>query len=189
MNRPRFKPLVWGSWPPANRPSVFKSPPLDYPESVTPSGEEKDLTEEKAAGPVEAAVQEANGAAWGVPEPETWEDETSAAVPAGGEEAETAAAEEKNALGPAALVVEEEMKVEDEPAARPQPEAPAGPHFPPRPPAGPYLPPDVPGGPAFPDLELARAYIPVQRYGPTYTPAQALERGTLFPDLYRPYKY
>ncbi|HBV98726.1 MAG TPA: hypothetical protein DEF36_17050 [Desulfotomaculum sp.] len=38
-------------------------------------------------------------------------------------------------------------------------------------------------------LKLARAYIPWQRYGPTYSPREALERGTLFPELYSPYPY
>lgn len=37
--------------------------------------------------------------------------------------------------------------------------------------------------------ELARAYVPWQMYGVTYSPAEALEKGTLFPDLYRPYPY
>lgn len=44
-------------------------------------------------------------------------------------------------------------------------------------------------GPVYPEMELATAYIPYQRYGPTYKPAEALEKGTLFPDLYRPYPY
>lgn len=62
---------------------------------------------------------------------------------------------------------------------------PAGaPYHPPVPALGPTYP-DLP----FPELELAQAYIPYQRYGPTYTPAEALEKGTLFPDLYRPYDY
>lgn len=38
-------------------------------------------------------------------------------------------------------------------------------------------------------LRLARAYIPWQRYGKTYSPREALERGTLFPELYSPYPY
>ncbi|MCG8400232.1 MAG: spore coat associated protein CotJA [Firmicutes bacterium] len=36
-------------------------------------------------------------------------------------------------------------------------------------------------------MELARAYIPIQKLGRVYPPAQALEAGTLFPELYRPY--
>lgn len=45
-----------------------------------------------------------------------------------------------------------------------------------------------PGMP-YPGMELARAYVPIQRLGKLYTPAQALETGTLFPELYRPYPY
>ncbi len=37
--------------------------------------------------------------------------------------------------------------------------------------------------------ELAKAYVPWQVYGVTYPPAEALEKGTLFPELYRPYPY
>ena len=43
-----------------------------------------------------------------------------------------------------------------------------------------------PGMP-YPGMELARAYIPIQKLGRVYSPAQALEAGTLFPELYRPY--
>lgn len=45
--------------------------------------------------------------------------------------------------------------------------------------------PDMP----YPGMELARAYVPIQRFGRVYPPAQALETGTLFPELYRPYPY
>ncbi|WP_051273642.1 spore coat associated protein CotJA [Desulfotruncus alcoholivorax] len=44
-----------------------------------------------------------------------------------------------------------------------------------------------PGNPNIPALELARAYIPIQRLGQMYSPAMALETGTLFPELYRPW--
>lgn len=40
-----------------------------------------------------------------------------------------------------------------------------------------------------PPMHLARAYVPVQLYGKTYPLAEALEKGTLFPELYRPYPY
>lgn len=53
---------------------------------------------------------------------------------------------------------------------------------------GTEYPPEVPG-PVLPGMELARAYVLYQRYGPTYPPREALEKGTLFPDLYRPYPY
>lgn len=57
-------------------------------------------------------------------------------------------------------------------------------------PAAPYTPaPETQPGycPGMPSMELARAYVPWQVYGRTYTPAEALEKGTLFPELYRPY--
>ena len=35
--------------------------------------------------------------------------------------------------------------------------------------------------------EYAKAYIPSQQYAATYDVKQALEKGTLFPELYKPY--
>ena len=35
---------------------------------------------------------------------------------------------------------------------------------------------------------LARAYVPFQIINQVYSPSEALKRGTLFPELYRPYK-
>ncbi|MCF8011836.1 MAG: spore coat associated protein CotJA [Clostridiales bacterium] len=46
----------------------------------------------------------------------------------------------------------------------------------------------APGMPC-PELKLAQVYIPVQRLGETYPPSRALQAGTLFPELCRPYKY
>lgn len=37
-------------------------------------------------------------------------------------------------------------------------------------------------------MELARAYVPVQHYTDKYPLDTALNRGTLFPDLWRPYR-
>ncbi|MFW6238269.1 MAG: spore coat associated protein CotJA [Bacillota bacterium] len=37
------------------------------------------------------------------------------------------------------------------------------------------------------DMKLAHAYVPVQQYTDNYSPTRALNRGTLFPDLYMPY--
>ncbi|NLY54887.1 MAG: spore coat associated protein CotJA [Firmicutes bacterium] len=37
-------------------------------------------------------------------------------------------------------------------------------------------------------MQLGRAYVPFQVLGEMFTPEQALMKGTLFPDLYRPYK-
>jgi len=34
---------------------------------------------------------------------------------------------------------------------------------------------------------LARAYVPFQRIHQVYSPSEALEKGTLFPELYIPY--
>lgn len=41
----------------------------------------------------------------------------------------------------------------------------------------------------YPPVELAQAYVPWQRYGKIYSPGEALEKGTLFPELYSPYPY
>ncbi|MBZ2176063.1 spore coat associated protein CotJA [Schnuerera sp. xch1] len=38
------------------------------------------------------------------------------------------------------------------------------------------------------DMRLARAYVPFQRLNEVYDPKEALKRGTLFPELYMPYK-
>ncbi len=35
---------------------------------------------------------------------------------------------------------------------------------------------------------LARAYVPFQVYDRTYSPAEGLQKGTIFPELYMPYK-
>ena len=37
------------------------------------------------------------------------------------------------------------------------------------------------------EKDLARAYIPFQIMNQVYSPKEALEKGTLFPELYRPY--
>ncbi|WP_416197423.1 spore coat associated protein CotJA [Sporanaerobacter sp.] len=39
------------------------------------------------------------------------------------------------------------------------------------------------------DSSLARAYVPFQFMNQVYSKEEALKRGTLFPELYRPYKY
>ncbi|SJZ30495.1 spore coat associated protein CotJA [Selenihalanaerobacter shriftii] len=38
------------------------------------------------------------------------------------------------------------------------------------------------------DSRLAQAYVPYQMYDEIFYPEEALERGTLFPDLYFPYQ-
>ena len=37
------------------------------------------------------------------------------------------------------------------------------------------------------DARLAEAYVPYQVYTESYSPSEALHRGTMFPALYRPY--
>lgn len=36
-------------------------------------------------------------------------------------------------------------------------------------------------------VEYAEAYVPYQQYTKSYNPQEALEKGTMFPELYRPY--
>ena len=38
------------------------------------------------------------------------------------------------------------------------------------------------------EWELARAYVPFQIMNQVFSPDEALKKGTLFPELYRPYK-
>lgn len=39
----------------------------------------------------------------------------------------------------------------------------------------------------WPGMRVGEAYVPVQEFGDRYPPAEALEKGTLFVELYRPY--
>lgn len=39
----------------------------------------------------------------------------------------------------------------------------------------------------YPQQRLARAYVAIQEFGPTFPPDEALFKGTLFPPLYMPY--
>ncbi len=43
-------------------------------------------------------------------------------------------------------------------------------------------------GPGTGDLELARAYVPFQQFSTNYSPQEALNKGTYFPELYKPYR-
>jgi spore coat associated protein JA (CotJA) len=36
-------------------------------------------------------------------------------------------------------------------------------------------------------LELAKAYVPFQKINQVYSSSEALKKGTLFPELYKPY--
>lgn len=40
---------------------------------------------------------------------------------------------------------------------------------------------------AYDNRKLARAYIPIQRYGQLFSPQEALMKGTLFPELWSQY--
>ncbi|MGI6603837.1 MAG: spore coat associated protein CotJA [bacterium] len=41
---------------------------------------------------------------------------------------------------------------------------------------------------AMQHLQLARAYVPFQIYTTRFDPVEGLRRGTIFPELYMPYK-
>lgn len=41
--------------------------------------------------------------------------------------------------------------------------------------------------PMVEQAELAKAYIPSQEYKTNFTPEEALDKGTAFPELYKPY--
>lgn len=38
-----------------------------------------------------------------------------------------------------------------------------------------------------PQMELARAYVPFQMFNQVFSPQEGLRRGTIFPELVRPY--
>lgn len=40
-----------------------------------------------------------------------------------------------------------------------------------------------------PDDSIARAYVPFQYMNQVYSSEEALKKGTLFPELYKPYVY
>lgn len=40
-----------------------------------------------------------------------------------------------------------------------------------------------------PNSKLARAYFIYQRYTRSFSPKEALDKGTMFPELYSPYPY
>jgi hypothetical protein len=43
-------------------------------------------------------------------------------------------------------------------------------------------------GPGMGRMKLAHAYVPYQFLRDTYSPREALMKGTLFPELYMPYR-
>ncbi len=40
----------------------------------------------------------------------------------------------------------------------------------------------------FKTIQLARAYVPFQRFTKNYSPQEALKKGTLYPELWMPYR-
>ncbi|HHY92972.1 MAG TPA: spore coat associated protein CotJA [Firmicutes bacterium] len=48
--------------------------------------------------------------------------------------------------------------------------------------------PEDPKAQALQQLRLARAYVPFQMYTTRFEPLEALRRGTIFPELYMPYR-
>ncbi|MGE5396612.1 MAG: spore coat associated protein CotJA [Chitinophagales bacterium] len=38
------------------------------------------------------------------------------------------------------------------------------------------------------EMELARVYIKIQQYNKKWSPMEGLQKGTIFPELYRPYE-
>ena len=52
-----------------------------------------------------------------------------------------------------------------------------------------YVKPDYSYGKMDPQFKLAHAYVPFQVLGEVYCPAEALDKGTLFPKLYMPDHY
>ena len=50
-------------------------------------------------------------------------------------------------------------------------------------------PPDLQAEGIYPPPRLAQAYVIWQKYGAIFSPAEALEKGTIFPELYSPYPY
>lgn len=51
------------------------------------------------------------------------------------------------------------------------------------------VPPDFQAAGVYPPPRIAQAYVIWQKYGPIYNPVEALEKGTVFPELYSPYPY
>jgi|GEM_PF-1906921 len=189
MNGPRIRPLVWGSWPPTARPLETNTPAEKEKEEVLV---EENYDQEPAAMQAEdrdAALQDQAG---------NDDPEENQAAPVKVPESPEMKSEEQVAEAVAVDVdspaagMESEMLGVTRPPVHPgtpyyPPGPPTGPYVPPGSPVGPHIPPQPPTGPYLPHMELARAYIPVQVFGPTYSLNEALEKGTLFPDLWRPY--
>ncbi|MFZ5596459.1 MAG: spore coat associated protein CotJA [Bacillota bacterium] len=167
------KPLVWSKWPPDKR----QTDPFDSSCDTTtgqPSESENTFAENTATVKMDADTSPGNTSKEEeLTVPETSGDRGNDRLfpKKGGHPAE-------NAPKPA----EADNNVENDAASA----ACCPPVSPTHCPGGPDCP-HVPPCPGYQDRELATAYIPYQIYGPIYNPREALERGTLFPALYRPY--
>lgn len=171
MNDPKKKHLVW-NWPPFSGPR-----PPGYKVSI-----DKDTTEQvpKSSAADEYTIEEQATVEEKAPEESTVE----VAAPEDSGQSE----QPLNAVAPEENADLTEEAQESEANSRPLPGAPMmGPYNPPGPQAGSHFPPQTPAGMVYPNLELARAYVPIQTFGPTYSLPEALDKGTLFPELYRPY--
>lgn len=49
--------------------------------------------------------------------------------------------------------------------------------------------PEILSAGAYPPHRLAQAYVIWQKYAPIFNPAEALAKGTVFPELYSPYPH
>lgn len=50
------------------------------------------------------------------------------------------------------------------------------------------MPPAMPPAPTNPpNMQLARAYFVIQKYTDSFPPREALDKGTMFPELYSPW--
>ncbi len=107
------------------------------------------------------------------------------AIPGDNEEKNQQANEAANAVSEQAI---DEVTAEEINTLNHYP--PNKPYYPPGSPSNPHHPPGWPDMPDCANLPLAQAYIPVQPCNsPMYSPREALEKGTLFPALYRPYPH
>lgn len=167
MTGPTKRPLVWSSWPPAPK-RPYPAPEDQKKEDDIAAVDLSDIETENYEAP--AAEKSANAA-------ETADQTNETAVLGAIEQEEDSPAIEIKDEPAVALAIEDPVP-EKKPAA---PEMPADERWP-----HPTKAPDYGNG-AMPDMQLATAYIPYQMYGTTYSPAEALARGTLFPALYRPY--
>ncbi|MFZ5647135.1 MAG: spore coat associated protein CotJA [Bacillota bacterium] len=180
MNGPNRKPLVW-TWPPGRRNGAPASDDMTIKADLTVETGQEQPAEEKVPSEINAGLDPADTVPAQAAEADVAEEVTDQ------NDAVTVAEPPENTSGDyaepaAATPLDELQKVKsmDHGSSTEEERVPSPPET--------KHPPEIPG-PVLPSMELARAYVPYQRYGPTYLPREALEKGTLFPDLYRPYLY